>query len=42
MKIYFFDGSSMKCSSIEFGYERVIVDGYRVVDTSEIVRIVSW
>lgn len=42
MTIVFYDGSTLNCDEIEFFDNRVvIIDGYRVVTTTEIQRIVT-
>ena len=41
MTIYFYDGSHMTCSEIEFGFDSLIVDGCRIVEPIEVLRIVA-
>lgn len=43
MKIILFDGRKISCTSVEFCNDRpaVIVDGYNIIPTVQILRIVS-
>ena len=42
MTIIFIDGSTMECRELEFGmYGDIIVDGYRMVDAKDIIRIIA-
>lgn len=41
MTIYFYDGSHMTCSEIEFENDSLIVDECRIVEPIEVLRIVS-
>lgn len=42
MTIYFYDGYVMTCEEIEIGMNgTLIIDGYRVVNSYEVLRIVA-
>lgn len=41
MEILLYDGSTLTANEIEFGSDTIIVDGYRVIPTIEVLRIVS-
>lgn len=41
MKIIFYDGSVMLAREIEFGDKNIIINGYYVVPTIEVLRIVA-
>ena len=41
MTIYFTDGSIMTCNEIEVGFDGLIVDGYRLVPTADVLRITA-
>ena len=41
MTIYFYDGSMLSCETLDPGADGMIADEYRLVDLSEVVRIVA-
>ena len=39
MKVIMYDGSILECSTVEFGYNTIICDEYRIVPIIEVLRI---
>ena len=39
MKVIFYDGSILECSTIYFEDNNIICDGYRIVSFAEVLRI---